>query len=171
MHWGAVRTSWGTFYAAWDENGICRLEFPGRRPAARLASSRLLTRLTRELEAFFRGERREFSLPLSLAGTPFQLAVWGELRKVPYGRVVSYGELASRIGRPRAARAVGGAVGANPVPILIPCHRVVRGDGGLGGFGPGPEWKRRLLELEGAIGKGPGRLPGGRAPSAAPAEV
>ena len=171
MHWGAVRTSWGIFHTAWDEHGICRLEFPGRRPAARPTSSQLLTRLTRELEAFFQGERREFSLPLSLAGTPFQLAVWEELRKVPYGTVVSYGELASRIGHPRAARAVGGAVGANPVPILIPCHRVVRAGGELGGFGPGPEWKRRLLELEGALEKGPGRLLGGRAPSAAPAEA
>lgn len=171
MHWGEVPTRWGCFYAAWDGRGFCTLRFPGFPPPAPLVRGGPFLELGRQLDAYFSGKTQAFSLPLSLAGTPFQLAVWEELRKIPYGQVVSYGELAGRIGHPRAARAAGGAVGANPVPILVPCHRVVRADGGLGGFGPGLEWKLKLLELEGAIGKGPGRLPGGRAPSAAPAEA
>jgi len=87
-------------------------------------------------------------VPLRLRGTRFQLAVWGALQEIPYGQAVTYGELAELVGRPRAARAVGRAVGTNPLPILVPCHRVVAA-GGLGGYGPGPSWKERLLALEG----------------------
>jgi len=158
VNWGAVFTEWGRFHAAWDECGICALRFPGQSAPRANREGPLFRQLAQELNAYFAGELREFTLPLSLSGTPFQLAVWEELLRVPYGEVVSYGGLARRIGRARAARAVGGAVGANPVPILVPCHRVVRGDGSLGGFGPGLEWKRRLLALEGAKWKGSGRL-------------
>ena len=147
---GKVVTCWGTFYAAWDEEGISALLFPGACPEGPFATSSLLSELARQLEDYFQGKRTCFDLPLSLRGTPFQLSVWQALREIPHGEVVTYGELARRIGRPRAARAVGGAVGANPVPIVIPCHRVVAARG-LGGYGPGRHWKERLLRLEGIL--------------------
>lgn len=150
MPWGKVATSLGTFYAAWDEEGISALLFPGVRLEGPLTTSSLLFELARQLEGYFQGERTYFDVPLSLRGTPFQLAVWQALKGIPYGEVVTYGELARRIGRPRAARAVGRAVGANPVPIIIPCHRVL-GARGLGGYGPGLPWKERLLRLEGFL--------------------
>lgn len=103
--------------------------------------------LAEELSAYFSGERASFSVPVRLWGSPFSRAVWEELRHVPYGEVVTYQELAKRIGKPKAARAVGQALAKNPIPIIIPCHRVV-GKKGVGGFGPGVEWKERLLDLE-----------------------
>lgn len=108
-------------------------------------------RLARELDAYFAGERRAFEHEVELAGTDFQRRVWKELCAIPYGEVISYGQLVERIGRPGASRAVGSANGANPVPILVPCHRVIAADGGLGGFSAGLERKRRLLELEGSL--------------------
>lgn len=150
MSWGKVVTCWGTFYAAWDEEGVSALLFPGAPPAGRFATSSLVAELAHQLDDYFQGELVYFDVPLSLRGTPFQLAVWQALRNIPFGEVVTYGELARRIGQPRAARAVGGAVGANPVPIIIPCHRVVAA-GGLGGYGPGLYWKERLLRLEGVL--------------------
>ncbi len=104
-----------------------------------------------QLSEYFSGSRRQFDLPLDLHGTVFQLAVWRKLLKIPYGKTVSYGELALEIGKPKAAHAVGAAVGANPIPIIIPCHRVIGKKGDLVGFGGGIELKRRLLVLEGAI--------------------
>ncbi len=114
-----------------------------------MAPSPLLEKLAWEFGEYLRGTRTAFDLPLALYGTEFQKAAWRELARIPYGATVTYGDLAARVGRPRAARAVGGAVGSNPIPILIPCHRVLPASGGLGGFGPGPEWKGRLLSLEG----------------------
>jgi methylated-DNA-[protein]-cysteine S-methyltransferase len=104
----------------------------------------------RQLEEYFRGERRTFHLPLAPVGTPFQLAVWLALQGIPYGETVSYGELAGRVGLPGGARAVGLANGANPLPIIVPCHRVIGADGSLTGFGGGLDIKRALLSLEGA---------------------
>ena len=101
-----------------------------------------------QLEAFFGRRRRTFDLPLAPEGTPFQKRVWSQLQQIPFGATVSYGELARRLGEPTASRAVGAANGANPIPIVIPCHRVVGSDGGLTGFGGGLEVKARLLELE-----------------------
>jgi len=150
MPWGKVVTCWGTFYAAWDGEGVSALLFPGTSPEGAFTTSSLLAELARQLDDYFQGERTYFDVPLSLRGTPFQLAVWQVLSEIPYGEVVTYGGLAHRIGRPRAARAVGGAVGANPVPIIIPCHRVLAARG-LGGFGPGLHWKERLLRLEGVL--------------------
>lgn len=149
MGWGRVRTAWGEFYAAASARGIVALRFPGEfPPEPATSSSPLVDALARELAEYLEGERTSFDLPLDLVGTPFQRAVWMALREVPYGATVTYGELARRVGRPGAARAVGQAVGANPIPILIPCHRVVPRAGGVGGFGPGPDWKARLLALE-----------------------
>lgn len=108
----------------------------------------------KQLREYFAGERREFDLPLALEGAPFRERVWRELRKVPYGTTVSYGELARKTGDARASRAVGGAVGANPIPVVVPCHRVVRSDGSLGGFSAAGEperalaLKRKLLDVE-----------------------
>jgi len=101
-----------------------------------------------QLAAYFAGELREFDLPLELAGTPFQLGVWDELRQIPYGTTVSYAELARAVGSPKAVRAVGAANGTNPIPIIIPCHRVVGSSGKLTGYRGGVDFKRKLLQLE-----------------------
>lgn len=102
----------------------------------------------RQLTAYFAGELQTFSLDLHLPGTPFQRKVWQALREIPYGRTASYGEIARRIGNPGAGRAVGGANHRNPVPIVIPCHRVIGADGRLTGFGGGLHVKEALLALE-----------------------
>lgn len=104
----------------------------------------------RQLEQYFKGERRDFNLPLCPSGTDFQRKAWRILLQIPYGETISYGEESRRIGRPKAARAVGGANHRNPLPILIPCHRVVAAHG-LGGYGGGVERKKYLLRLEGAL--------------------
>ena len=109
---------------------------------------RLLAPVLEQLEAYFRGALRRFELGLAPRGTPFQLRVWAELRRIPYGRTISYGELARQLGDPRACRAVGAANGANPISIVIPCHRVIGSDGSLTGYGGGLENKRALLALE-----------------------
>lgn len=108
----------------------------------------ILTTTARQLRAYFAGELTEFSLPLRLAGSPFRRRVWEALRRVPYGAVVTYGELASLVGRPGAARAVGMAVGRNPIGIIVPCHRVIGAGGALTGYGGGVDRKRWLLALE-----------------------
>ena len=114
-------------------------------------ASRILDQAERELERYFQGELQEFQVPLALQGTRFQLQVWEGLRQIPYGRTVSYGELADRIGRPSAVRAAGAANGANPIPIIVPCHRVIGADGSLTGFGGGLQNKMHLLTLEGVL--------------------
>jgi O-6-methylguanine DNA methyltransferase len=105
--------------------------------------------LRRQLAEYFAGERREFALRLAPEGTPFERSVWDELLAIPFGETRSYGEIARAIGRPEASRAVGRANGANPIPIVVPCHRVIGANGSLTGFGGGLAAKARLLELEG----------------------
>jgi methylated-DNA-[protein]-cysteine S-methyltransferase len=112
--------------------------------------SRILAAARDQLDAYFAGGLTVFDLPLAAAGTPFQRAVWAELRQIPYGTVTSYGELARRLGRPSASRAVGAANGRNPISIVVPCHRVVGANGALTGFGGGMERKAWLLEFEGS---------------------
>jgi methylated-DNA-[protein]-cysteine S-methyltransferase len=108
--------------------------------------------LPHRLSRYLKGERASFADPVDLEGTTaFHQEVWAQTRLIPPGQTRSYGWVARRVGRPRAVRAVGGAMARNPVPILIPCHRVVRSDGGLGGYGGGLEMKRHLLQIEGAI--------------------
>ena len=153
----------GSFRAHFSAHGLARLEFPseGRRAkgagAAEVDRSPLRRRwqvLTEQaVEQAMIGRRPAVLPPLDLAaGTPFQRAVWKALRTIPPGQTRTYAEVAGLIGRPKAARAVGQACGANPIPVLIPCHRVLSSDGGLGGFSAGLEWKKRLLAVEGRTG-------------------
>jgi methylated-DNA-[protein]-cysteine S-methyltransferase len=102
----------------------------------------------RQLSEYFAGERKEFDFPLAPEGTEFQRAVWKRLQEIPYGQTISYGELARRVGNPKASRAVGAANGKNPIPIVIPCHRVIGADGKLTGFGGGLPIKEALLAIE-----------------------
>ena len=104
-----------------------------------------------QLDEYFAGKRQHFELPLHPVGTAFQLMVWQALRRIPYGVTISYAELARRIGKPQAMRAVGAANGRNPLPIVVPCHRVIGADGSLTGFGGGLPIKRHLLDLEQAL--------------------
>lgn len=104
--------------------------------------------VVKQLDEYFAGGRREFDISLRLDGTPFQVSVWNELRKIPFGTTTTYGEIACRIGNPKATRAVGLANGRNPIPIIVPCHRVIGSNGTLTGFGGGLENKTRLLDLE-----------------------
>ncbi|MFB7914269.1 methylated-DNA--[protein]-cysteine S-methyltransferase [Streptomyces sp. NPDC056061] len=106
------------------------------------------TEAVRQLDAYFAGELRVFDLPLHLDGTPFQRAVWEQLRRIPYGETRSYGELAEFLGKPGASRAVGLANGKNPVGIIVPCHRVIGASGSLTGYGGGLDRKQRLLAFE-----------------------
>ena len=160
---GAIETPAGAFGVALSPLGLGRLTFPAepladreawvRRwlPGARvLQDGRGLAALRDQLSEYLEGRRRHFTVPLDLRGTPFQTRVWRELCAIPYGRTRTYAEVARAIGRPRAVRAVGLANGANPIPILVPCHRVVGTGGGLTGYGGGLAMKRRLLALEGA---------------------
>jgi methylated-DNA-[protein]-cysteine S-methyltransferase len=101
-----------------------------------------------QLREYFAGEREDFDLPLQMDGSDFQIRVWNELREIPYGTTISYGELARRIGQPSAARGVGMANGSNPIGVIVPCHRVIGADGSLTGYGGGLENKRTLLDLE-----------------------
>jgi methylated-DNA-[protein]-cysteine S-methyltransferase len=122
--------------------------FPG--DALKREASRL-ERYKRQIEEFFAGKRKRFSIPVDLAAikSPFRRKALKQAQKIPFGRTSTYGEIAARCGNPRAARAVGGAMGSNPVPIVIPCHRVVASSGGLGGFSCGIGVKRVLLAIEG----------------------
>ena len=108
----------------------------------------VLERAVNQLAEYFRGERTDFDLPLAPAGTAFQLSVWQALREIPYASTVNYGQLATRVGNPRASRAVGLANGRNPISIVVPCHRVIGADGSLTGYGGGLDRKRLLLDLE-----------------------
>lgn len=162
IHYARLATPVGPVLVAMGARGLVGLSFArsearfaanlARRHGARVArADERLAGIRRELASYFRGERTHFELPVDLRVlSPFQRRVLAAARRIPPGRVVSYGELARRIGRPRAARAVGQALGRNPVPIVIPCHRVVAGGGRLGGYVGGTRVKRSLLALEGA---------------------
>lgn len=151
-----IETPIGALHAAFDEEG--RLAELGFRESSSLRvfeSTRIssttgrLDDLTTQLREYFSGKRKAFDFPLAPKGTPFQLAVWNALLEIPYGDTVTYAELAHRIGRPSAVRAVGAANGANPIPVIIPCHRVIGSNGTLTGYGGGIERKQWLLALEG----------------------
>ena len=136
-----------------DEAGLGRIDFvDGRHPARPEATwendPAPLRETVRQLEAYFAGKLESFDLPLAPEGTQFQQIVWKRLCEIPYGKTISYGELARRIGNPNASRAVGLANGSNPIPIIIPCHRVIGSNGKLTGYGGGLPIKEKLLALE-----------------------
>lgn len=143
-----VSSPLGTLTLSQESDALTGLRF-GRLPReGREGLTPLLEEAARQLEEYFAGERREFSLPLAPRGTEFQLRVWAALRTIPYGETRTYGELATLVGNPKASRAVGGASHRNPLSILIPCHRVVGTSGKLTGYAGGLEAKGFLLNLE-----------------------
>jgi methylated-DNA-[protein]-cysteine S-methyltransferase len=145
-----IAAPWPLFVATSDQ-GICGLHIGSRADSVSAPlHPALLSTATQQLAEYLSGSRTKFDIPLDLRGSPFQLAVWAELQSIPYGQTISYAELAIRIGSPKAVRAVGAANGRNPVPILVPCHRVIASNGDLQGFGAGLDVKRALLDLEGA---------------------
>lgn len=165
---GRIKTPLGIFLAASTEKGVVKLGLPGERETDFIEeletlfgksyvldedisgfNSPINRRLKEELLEYLDGRRKNFTVPIDLNGTPFQKKVWFELLKIPYGKIKSYGQIARELGKPGAARAVGMANNRNPVPILVPCHRVVGSDGSLVGYGGGLEFKKFLLELEG----------------------
>jgi len=154
MNYCYLETPIGTLLIAGDEQAIHRIEFPRRgrpgRPEAewREAQRGPVAEAVRQLREYFAGKRTEFDLPLAPDGTDFQRNVWRRLQEIPYGETISYGELARRVGNPKASRAVGAANGQNPIPIVIPCHRVIGASGKLTGFGGGLPTKEALLALE-----------------------
>jgi methylated-DNA-[protein]-cysteine S-methyltransferase len=153
MMYTTMESPVGRLLLAGDERALRQVSFAdGRRSAGVqvgwLENAGAFAEVIRQLQAYFRGELRTFDLPLAMGGTEFQLRVWSALREIPYGETISYRELAERIGNLKAVRAVGLANGSNPIPIIVPCHRVIGSDGSLTGFGGGLENKRKLLDLE-----------------------
>lgn len=142
----------GGLTVAVDRHGTVKhLQFGKFRPAEMLDDTKAIRPAREQLEQYFAGERRRFDLDLAPDGTAFQRAVWRGLMTIPYGETLSYGALAERVGYPGAFRAVGAANGANPIAIIMPCHRVVGSDGRLTGFGGGIPTKAALLVLEGVL--------------------
>ena len=148
----------GMVIAIAGPDGIISIDFVDAKYAKRIepdwvedADHPALRECFGQLREYFAGKRREFDLPLSPRGTSFQERVWQEIARVPYGKTISYGELAKRVGAPGQARAAGAATGRNPVGVVIPCHRIVGADGSLTGYAGGLERKTRLLELEGVL--------------------
>ena len=157
-----IDTPLGTMVAGATDNGICLLGYADGRhleleikqltaaleaPLSEEANPHFEA-LRLQLNEYFRGERREFDLPLVMVGTPFQKQAWEELRRIPYGRTITYAEQAASLGRPSAVRAVANANGKNKISIILPCHRVIGADGTLTGYGGGVWRKEKLLELE-----------------------
>ena len=136
-----------------SDSGLRAIDFDLSRPVegSRYGIHPIATEAVRQLRAYFAGQLRRFDLPLDMEGTDFQLRVWRELENIRYGETRSYLEIAAAIGAPRAVRAVGAANGANPIPIVVPCHRVIGASGKLVGYGGGLPLKKRLLQLEGAL--------------------
>ncbi len=148
------------FIAVNDEGALLRLLFVGRRGRDMLTAGLTgplewnadrCAHVERQLAEYFGHERRTFDLEIELQGTPFQKQVWGELQRIPFGETISYRQLADRLGRPTATRAVGRANATNPICLVVPCHRVIGADGSLTGFGGGLDVKRSLLQHEGAL--------------------
>ncbi|WP_342317119.1 methylated-DNA--[protein]-cysteine S-methyltransferase [Lysobacter sp. FW306-1B-D06B] len=147
----------GPLLLAASDEGLHLIEFQNpRHPMAHCAQWKarecdVIRLAARQLGEYFDGARQAFDLPLAARGTPFQLSVWHTLDSIPYGGTISYAQLAQRVGRPSAMRAVGAANGRNPLPIVLPCHRVIGSDGSLTGFGGGLPTKEYLLRMEGAL--------------------
>lgn len=143
----------GTLTLVGDEAGLWHIDFPKEKTPLTVRDNwkkkpAFFVPVKAQLQEYFKGERKQFDLLLAPAGTPFQCKVWEALRAIPYGELVSYKTIAEAIGNPKAVRAVGAANGKNPIPIIIPCHRVIGSNGSLTGFGGGLETKQRLIDLE-----------------------
>lgn len=161
IEWAVLEHGQWELYVAKTAKGLCyigsprnsfedfKAYFAKRYPAAALVeSAETLAPFIQELTDYFNGTKQTFSLPIDVQGTPFQEEIWQALQTIPYGKTVSYSEIAALINRPSAARAVGSAIGANPLLILVPCHRVIGKNGTLSGYRGGMELKRFLLDLE-----------------------
>jgi len=154
MNYQYLSTPIGTLRLVSDGAALVAIEFEHRHGQSTgdfERSDPVLDRVATQLREYFSGRRQRFDLPLAPRGTAFQRSVWAALERIPHGQLRSYGDIARAIRRPTAARAVGAANRRNPLPIVVPCHRVVGSDGSLTGFAGGLEVKRRLLELEGAL--------------------
>ncbi|MGX9719723.1 methylated-DNA--[protein]-cysteine S-methyltransferase [Stenotrophomonas acidaminiphila] len=156
IHFRRIDSPLGPLTVSATDHGLFALEFPQDawflpREGWREGDHPLLRRARGQLDEYFAGARRSFDLPLAPRGTPFQRQVWFALADVPYGQTTSYAQLAARLGRPTAARAVGAANGRNPLGIVLPCHRVIGANGALTGFSGGLAAKQFLLRLEGAL--------------------
>lgn len=139
-----------------EEGALAEIRFahngrPADAPKSWNRNDRVLTSVVAQLRAYFAGELRDFDVSLAFSGTEFQERVWGRLRGIPYGQTTTYGAIARAIGHPDAVRAVGAANGANPIPIVVPCHRVIGSNGALTGFGGGINVKRWLLDHEARV--------------------
>lgn len=150
LEWSVIRVAGIELRLTAVEGGLHMIEF---KPEDQIDGHEklrcsVLVETERQLHAYFSGQLRCFDLPLAMSGTPFQQRVWRELLKIPYGETRSYSEVAQKIGAPAAVRAVGAANGSNPIPIVVPCHRVIGSGGKLVGYGGGLSLKRRLLSLE-----------------------
>jgi methylated-DNA-[protein]-cysteine S-methyltransferase len=153
MYYCYIDTPIGELLLAGEEGALSMIGFPKgsmrRDPEPDwIYNEKPLAEARRQLTEYFAGERKAFDLPLQLSGTEFQVSVLEALQNIPYGETVSYGEIARRIGRPKAMRAVGAANGRNPIPIVVPCHRVIGSSGDMTGFGGGIDTKEALLRLE-----------------------
>lgn len=153
MSRGTVETPVGPLTIVAGDSGLAAVLF-GDEPGASEDSHPVIAATARQVRQYFAGERRAFDLPLELSGTQFQRRAWLALAAVPYGTTRSYGEQARLLGAPGSARAVGAANGRNPLPIVLPCHRLVGADGSLTGYGGGLEIKRALLDLEAGVRAG-----------------
>lgn len=142
------RTPLGRITIASDGTGITQVLFGEQGAPGKLAPSALTNEAATQIQQYLAGKRRMFDLPLEPAGTPFQQSVWKALRTIPYGQTWTYRQLAEAVGNPKAYRAVGGANNKNPLPIIVPCHRVIGADGSLVGYASGTHIKRFLLDLE-----------------------
>ena len=157
MHYDYLRTPHGRMLLVSSDRGLAGLYFVGQKhyPARGAdwrpgASSAIARRAKRELGEYFAGRRRRFGVALDPQGTPFQRAVWKQIARVPFGKTITYAELARRAGHPRSVRASGAATGRNPLSIIVPCHRIVGSNGSLTGYAGGLARKKALLDLEGA---------------------
>jgi methylated-DNA-[protein]-cysteine S-methyltransferase len=153
MIYQKMKAPFGALTMVADEEALIAVLWPGEKvdPSAKRGKNEILSETERQLREYFEGRRKQFELPLRMDGTRFQKTVWAALRQIPYGETVSYGDLAREIGKPKAFRAVGTANGRNPLPIVVPCHRVIASSGGLAGFAGGLKTKLFLLELEGRL--------------------
>ncbi|MGZ4787758.1 MAG: methylated-DNA--[protein]-cysteine S-methyltransferase [Terriglobales bacterium] len=163
MHFCSYKSPIGHMLLVGSESGLRSIEFDYEKKQLAVArgksdwkeSEAALTATRRELDEYFAGRLRDFTVPLDLHGTDFQLRCWKALLEIPYGKTCSYADLARRVGSPRGFRAVGMANHDNPIPIIVPCHRVITSDHKLGGYGGGLDVKEKLLRLEGAVWREP----------------